>query len=152
MSERINIVVVNDDGWGTAGIRLLAKEMTKLGNVTVIAPDSARSGYGAAISAAKPIYLRRIEEHDLNGAEVYTTNGTPADCVKIAREILFADKETCLSRALTTAATQPSTPCIQALSAHVSWQRRRAFRLSAGLSTTITWTSIYIGFSPSYAR
>ena len=26
----INIVVVNDDGWGTAGIRLLAKEMTKL--------------------------------------------------------------------------------------------------------------------------
>ena len=93
MSERINIVVVNDDGWGTAGIRLLAKEMTKLGNVTVIAPDSARSGYGAAISAAKPIYLRRIEEHDLNGAEVYTTNGTPADCVKIAREILFADKE-----------------------------------------------------------
>ena len=93
MSERINIVVVNDDGWGTAGIRLLAKEMTKLGNVTVIAPDSARSGYGAAISAAKPIYLRRIEEHDLNGAEVYTTNGTPADCVKIDREILFADKE-----------------------------------------------------------
>ena len=89
----MEIVVVNDDGWGTAGIRLLAKEMTKLGNVTVIAPDSARSGYGAAISAAKPICLRRIEEHDLNGAEVYTTNGTPADCGKIAREILFADKE-----------------------------------------------------------
>ena len=93
MSERMNIVVVNDDGWGTAGIRLLAKEMTKLGHVTVIAPDGARSGYGAAISATQPIYLKRIEEHDLNGAEVYTTNGTPADCVKIAREILFADKE-----------------------------------------------------------
>ncbi len=38
----LNIVVVNDDGWGTAGIRLLAKEMTKLGHVTVIAPDGAR--------------------------------------------------------------------------------------------------------------
>lgn len=88
----MEIVVVNDDGWGTAGIRLLAREMTKLGHVTVIAPDSARSGYAAAISAVKPIYLRRIEEHDLNGAEVYTTNGTPADCVKLAREVLLANK------------------------------------------------------------
>lgn len=88
----LNIVVVNDDGWGTAGIRLLAKEMTKLGHVTVIAPDGARSGSGAAITVAKPMYLRRIEEHDLNGAEVYVTNGTPADCVKIAREHLLADQ------------------------------------------------------------
>ena len=88
----MNIVVVNDDGWGTAGIRLLAKEMTKMGHVTVIAPESARSGFGAAISAATPMYLKRIEEHDLNGAEVYTTNGTPADCIKIAREVLFVDK------------------------------------------------------------
>lgn len=87
----MNIVVVNDDGWGTAGIRLLAKEMTKLGHVTVIAPDGARSGYGAAITVAKPFYLSRIEEHDLNGAEVYVTNGTPADCIKIARECLFPD-------------------------------------------------------------
>lgn len=90
--QTINIVVVNDDGWGTAGIRLLAKEMTKLGNVTVMAPDGPRSGYGACISTGVPIYLRRVEEHDLNGAEVYTTNGTPADCVKLAREVLFKDK------------------------------------------------------------
>ena len=89
----LNIVVINDDGWGTAGIRLLAKEMTKMGHVTVVCPDGARSGYGAAISAANPMYLRRIEEHDLNGAEVYVTNGTPADCVKIAREYLFRDKQ-----------------------------------------------------------
>ena len=89
----LNIVVINDDGWGTAGIRLLAKEMTKMGHVTVVCPDGARSGYGAAISTATPMYLRRIEEHALNGAEVYVTNGTPADCVKIAREYLFRDKQ-----------------------------------------------------------
>ena len=89
----MNIVVVNDDGWGTAGIRLLAKEMTRLGHVTVIAPDGPRSGYAASISVDKPMYLRRIEEHDLNGAEVYVTNGTPADCIKIAREHLFRDKK-----------------------------------------------------------
>ena len=85
----LNIVVINDDGWPTAGIRLLAKEMTKLGHVTVIAPDGPRSGFSTSITVAKPFYLRRIEEHDLNGAEVYVTNGTPADCVKIANEYLF---------------------------------------------------------------
>ena len=85
----MNIIVVNDDGWGTAGIRLLAREMTKLGHVTVIAPDGARSGKAASISVETPIYIRRVTEHDLNGAEVYTTNGTPADCIKIACEYLF---------------------------------------------------------------
>jgi len=89
----MNIVVVNDDGWGTAGIRLLAKEMTRLGHVTVIAPDGPRSGKGASISVETPIYLRRIEEHDLNGADVYVTNGTPADCIKIAREYIFPNEQ-----------------------------------------------------------
>ena len=88
----MNIIVVNDDGWGTAGIRLLAKEMTRLGQVTVICPDGARSGKAASISVETPMYVRRIEEHDLNGAEVYVTNGTPADCIKIAREYLFPEK------------------------------------------------------------
>lgn len=89
----MNIVVVNDDGWGVAGIRLLAREMTKLGHVTIIAPDGPRSGFAAKISVADPIYVKRIEEHDLNGAEVYITNGTPADCVKIAREVIMRDKK-----------------------------------------------------------
>jgi 5'-nucleotidase len=88
----MNIVVVNDDGWGTAGIRMLAKEMTKMGHVTVIAPNGPRSGYGACISVTTPIYVKRIEEHDLNGAEVFVTNGTTADCVKIAREVLLRDQ------------------------------------------------------------
>ena len=89
----MNIVVVIDDGWGTAGIRLLAREMTRLGDVTVVAPDGPRSGSGACISVTQPITLRRVDEHDLNGAEVYVTNGTPADCVKLAREVLFADRQ-----------------------------------------------------------
>lgn len=90
--QLLNIVVTNDDGWGTAGIRLLAREMTKLGHVTVVAPDGPRSGSGAGITVGKNITLRRVEEHDLNGAEVYVTNGTPADCIKLARDVLFRDK------------------------------------------------------------
>ncbi len=88
----MNIVVVNDDGWGTAGIRLLAKEMTKLGRVFVIAPDGPRSGSGACISVTTPITIKRIEEHDLNGAEVFVTNGTPADCIKLAKEVVLKEQ------------------------------------------------------------
>ena len=88
----MNIVVVNDDGWGTAGIRLLAREMTRLGHVTVVAPDGPRSGSGACISVTQTMTLRRIDEQDLNGAEVFVTNGNPADCVKLAREVLFKDQ------------------------------------------------------------
>ena len=94
----MNIVVVNDDGWGTAGIRLLAKEMTKLGQVTVICPDGPRSGKAVSITVDSPIYVRRIEDHDLNGADVYVTNGTPADCIKIAREYIFPENSGCASR------------------------------------------------------
>jgi len=92
MSSSLNILVVNDDGWGTAGIRLLAREMTRMGHVTVVCPEGPRSGKAASISVETPMYLRRIEDHDLNGAEVYVTNGMPADCIKIAREYIFADK------------------------------------------------------------
>lgn len=89
----MNIVVVNDDGWNTAGIRLLAREMTRLGHVTVICPDGPRSGKAACISVETPMLVRRIDDHDLNGADVYVTNGTPADCIKIAREYLFPDTQ-----------------------------------------------------------
>ena len=90
--KRMNIVVVNDDGWGSAGIRMLAREMTKLGKVYVIAPDGPRSGSGACISVKTPITLKRLAEHDLNGAEVFVTNGTPADCVKLAKEVVLRDQ------------------------------------------------------------
>lgn len=91
-NDQLNIVVVNDDGWGSAGIRLLAREMTKLGHVTVLAPDGPRSGNSSAITVTTHLSLRRVDEHDLNGAEVYVTNGTPADCIKLARDVLFRDR------------------------------------------------------------
>ena len=47
----LNIVVVNDDGWGTAGVRLLAQEMAKIGRVYVIAPEIFSPGIAISLSA-----------------------------------------------------------------------------------------------------
>lgn len=110
----MEIVVTNDDGWGTKGILTLVMEMCKLGHVTVVAPDSARSGHGACISVTKELRINKIEDSDveqtfeqlfaetgvsdsarreiLRNTDVYTSNGTPADCVKLALEILFAGR------------------------------------------------------------
>lgn len=89
----MEIIVTNDDGWGTKGIRALVAEMSKLGHVTVIAPDGPRSGNAACISVAKPMYLNRLDDECTDRVEVYTTNGTPADCIKFATNVLFKNKK-----------------------------------------------------------
>ena len=86
----MRILITNDDGWGTPGIRMLAEEMSRLGEVTVIAPDSPRSGHAACITVGKPLYLSE-QDCDIQGVRVYTTNGTPADCVKLGLEVVMAD-------------------------------------------------------------
>ena len=87
----MEIVITNDDGWGTGGLLTLIGEMRQIGHVTVVAPDSPRSGHGACISVTKELRLQHIMHED--GLDVYTSNGTPADCVKLALEVLFAGRK-----------------------------------------------------------
>ena len=78
------IVVTNDDGITTPGIRNLVNVMMKLGEVVVVAPDSPQSGMGHAITIGKP--LRLVPNHTLfDGIKAYECSGTPADCVKLAK-------------------------------------------------------------------
>lgn len=76
------ILVTNDDGYQAKGIVSLTEAMRDLGEVVVFAPDSHRSGMSSAISTSNPLRARlhRKEEN----LTVYTCNGTPVDCVKLA--------------------------------------------------------------------
>ena len=91
----MNILITNDDGWGTQGILTLVRTMLPLGHVIVIAPDGPRSGAGVGITVNKPMYLTRIDgtEYGLGEAEIYTTNGTPADALKLAINAVFNGDE-----------------------------------------------------------
>jgi 5'-nucleotidase len=85
----MRILVSNDDGINSRGIRLLAAELRKLGEVTVVAPDTERSAVGHAITLSDPLRVKEVrEEGDLFG---YAVNGTPSDCVKIAINALLAE-------------------------------------------------------------
>ena len=82
------ILVTNDDGITSPGIRMLIKQMNILGDVVVVAPNSPQSGKSHAISISEPL---RCDPIDIDtGPQIeYSCSGTPADCIKLAiHEIL----------------------------------------------------------------
>lgn len=85
------ILVSNDDGITSNGIRLLVELMQELGEVIVIAPDSPQSGMGHAITVGNT--LRLSESHIFEGVKAYQCSGTPADCVKMAKGFVLKDRK-----------------------------------------------------------
>src|SRR5438093_2205936 len=72
------ILVTNDDGYRSEGIRALAKALSELGSVTIVAPVLEASAIGHALTLRHPLRLEAVEEH------TYAVDGTPTDCVNIA--------------------------------------------------------------------
>lgn len=87
----MEILITNDDGFNSKGLLILVRQMQKLGHVTVVAPDGARSGQSSAISVMKPMRLKKIECAENKNVDFYVSNGTPADCVKLALNVLYKD-------------------------------------------------------------
>ena len=84
------ILVSNDDGITSKGIKVLVDAMAALGEVFVVAPDSPQSGMGHAITVGNP--LRLTESPIFDNAHAYECSGTPADCVKLAKFHLLKDR------------------------------------------------------------
>lgn len=76
------ILVTNDDGVTSKGIRSLVSAVSQFGEVVIVAPDSPQSGMGHAITIHDPIRLSTIDNFE--GIKAYSTSGTPVDCVKLA--------------------------------------------------------------------
>ena len=80
--KRPLLLISNDDGYQAKGLQDLVEMISDYGDIIVCAPDDARSGYSCAFSATIPLRLHQRECRD--GVEVWSCNGTPIDCVKIA--------------------------------------------------------------------
>lgn len=78
----MNILVCNDDGIYSEGLKTLANILKDKHNVTVFAPSGNRSGYSRSVSFHKNIEVLPVNE--IEGVKSYTVSGTPADCVKFA--------------------------------------------------------------------
>jgi 5'-nucleotidase len=90
------ILITNDDGITSPGIRALVEAVKDLGKVVVVAPDKPQSGMGHAITIGHPL---RLQPSNVFGEiEAYSTSGTPVDCVKLAVDkILHRKPDICLS-------------------------------------------------------
>lgn len=91
MKQAREILVTNDDSVNAEGIKILARLMMKWGNVTVIAPKEVQSGKSMAITMESPLRLSKISEEE--GLVVYSLNGTPVDCVKMAMHRCYLDSK-----------------------------------------------------------
>ncbi|WP_025879999.1 5'/3'-nucleotidase SurE [Segatella baroniae] len=85
------ILISNDDGYHANGIKFLVSFLKEKADLIVCAPESARSGFSCAFSATTPLRLKR--RHNMGEVEVWSCNGTPVDCVKLALSELCGDRK-----------------------------------------------------------
>jgi len=90
------ILVTNDDGIGSKGIRALVEVAQEFGEPIVVAPDSPQSGMGHAITMKSPLRLKPVSIFD--NVKAWECSGTPVDCVKIAiATVLDRKPDLCIS-------------------------------------------------------
>jgi 5'-nucleotidase len=76
----MKILVTNDDGINAKSLWTLVKELHKVAEVAVFAPDSERSAIGTAVSLFKPLHVQEFKS-PIAGVTAFSTDGTPGDCV-----------------------------------------------------------------------
>ncbi len=79
------ILVTNDDGIYSEGIRKLAAALRVIGEVIIVAPDREQSAASHALTLNRPLRLMRLEENE------WIVDGTPTDCVNLAVLSLMKD-------------------------------------------------------------
>jgi 5'-nucleotidase len=78
MPARPLVLLSNDDGYASPGIRAMRDALAAVGNVIILAPEGEQSASSHALSLMRPLRLRAVEPG------VFALDGTPADCVYVA--------------------------------------------------------------------
>lgn len=88
----MKILISNDDGILSNGIRALIEALSPCHDVYVVAPDRERSAAGHSLTLHTPL---RVEEIDAKyGAKkCWMTTGTPGDCIKLAINAILTENE-----------------------------------------------------------
>ena len=77
------ILLTNDDGYFSDGIRTLYASLKDDYEVFIVAPDREQSASSHSLTLNRPLRVHKIDKH------CYTTDGTPTDCVMLAIHLLF---------------------------------------------------------------
>ena len=80
------ILLSNDDGISSEGLRALYDAVRPLGEVIVVAPDREQSAAGHSLSLHRPLRINPM------GDDWYAVDGTPTDCVNLALNGFLKDR------------------------------------------------------------
>ncbi len=83
----MRILLSNDDSVHARGLQVLHDELSKIADVTVVAPLEEKSTTGHSLTLHKPLRMIRMA----NG--FYGVSGGPADCVQVALSQIFTKRK-----------------------------------------------------------
>ncbi|TQV61694.1 MAG: 5'/3'-nucleotidase SurE [Sulfurovum sp.] len=78
------ILITNDDGFDSLGLKALVEALTPLGEVTVVAPTLEKSACSHSITLTKPLRFIELKERFYK-----LDDGTPTDCIFLALHKLY---------------------------------------------------------------
>lgn len=79
-------LLTNDDGVSARGLLALKKELSKIGQVWVVAPDREQSAISHSLTLQHPLRINRIADR------FYSVDGTPTDAVMLAVHAILKRK------------------------------------------------------------
>jgi 5'-nucleotidase len=81
----MRVLLTNDDGIEAAGLQALRRALLEVPGIqlAVIAPDGNRSAMARSITTRRPLWVEEVAFGD--GTHGFATDGTPVDCVRLAR-------------------------------------------------------------------
>lgn len=82
------ILITNDDGFESQGLKALIEAMRELGNVTIVVPASEKSACGHSLTLTKPLRFVEIEDNFYK-----LEDGTPSDCIYLALHALYPESK-----------------------------------------------------------
>jgi len=74
----MNILLSNDDGYRAPWLRALATALAEIANVTVVAPQTNKSGASSSLTLDRALTVSKAD------SGYFYVDGTPADCVHVA--------------------------------------------------------------------
>jgi 5'-nucleotidase len=72
------VLLSNDDGYASPGIRAMRDALTATADVVILAPETEQSASSHSLSLHRALRLRAVEPG------IFALDGTPADCVYVA--------------------------------------------------------------------
>ncbi len=86
----MKILLTNDDGIHSAGLRYLWEALKDKADLFIAAPKEQRSGFGGAVTMGGPLSAEVVDLYP--GTPAWKVGGTPADCVRLALSTLLPSR------------------------------------------------------------